>query len=94
MRRAKEPKKIRSLKMPYDCQLDIYRTCQAYPRLEAIKREKIEKLCNEVVQGDKNDFRALFAVLTTKKSIRRIAIECYMSERKLYYLRQKFYERW
>ena len=90
----REQKKIRSLKMPYARQQTIYRTCQNYINLPWEKQEKIKRLCREVVRGNDEDFRALFDVLTTEKSIRRIAFEHYMSERKLYYLRKQFYERW
>ena len=90
----REQKKIRSLKISYARQQTIYRTCQNYINLSAEKQEKIKRLCSEVVRGNDDDFRALFAVLTTSKSIRCIAFEHYMSERKLYYLRKQFYEKW
>ncbi len=80
--------------MPYAKQQTIYRTCQNYINLSVCKQEKIKRLCREVVRGNDDDFRALFAVLTTKKSIQCIAFEHYMSERKLYYLRKQFYEKW
>ena len=87
-------KKIRSLKMSYAKQQTIFRTCQNYISLPLEKQNRIKRLCREVVRGNDDDFRALFAVLTTGKSIRCIAFEHYMSERKLYYLRKQFYEKW
>ena len=80
--------------MSYAKQQTIYRTCQNYINLPPGKKKKIERICREVVQGDEYDYRALFTVLTTQKSIRRIAFDNFVSERKLYYLRKKFYEMW
>ena len=80
--------------MPYARQQTIFRTCQNYYALSERERSKIRRLCNDVVHGDEDDYKALFAVLTTQKSIRFIAYENYMSERKLYKLRKAFYESW
>lgn len=87
-------KKMRSLKMGYAKQQMIYRTCRRYDAQPPAVQEKIERLCYTVTHGDRQKYRALFAVLTSGKSIRRIALEHYYSERLLYDLRRAFYEAW
>lgn len=87
-------KKIRSLDMSYAAQQVIYITCQRYAFQPYKVRQKIRRLCAEASRGDPVDFAALFAVLTEQKSVRRIAMEHYMSETKLYDMRRRFYTAW
>ena len=90
----KTQKKMRSLRMGYAKQQTIYRTCRNYNQQSNPVKEKIERLCYTVARGDRRKYNALFAVLTTGKSIRRIAMEHYYSERLLYALRSEFYSAW
>ena len=90
----KTQKKMRSLSIGYAKQQTIYRTCRNYYKQPPAVQEKIERLCYTVTHGDRQKYRALFAVLTSGKSIRRIAAEHYYSERLLYALRSEFYAAW
>ena len=87
-------KKIKSLKMSYAKQQSIYRTCRNYYKQNDAVQKKIRLLVREAAKDEPEDCLALFAVLTTERSIRSIALDHFMSERKLYDLRKKFYESW
>ena len=80
--------------MSYAAQQVIFITCQRYAYQSQRIREKIRRLCAEASCGDPADFAALFAVLTEQRSVRRIAIEHYVSETKLYDMRRRFYMAW
>lgn len=84
-------KKMRGCRLSYEKQGYIYFACRNYAVLSGEAKKKIHRLCDEV-GGEYSD--ALFAVLTTSKSVRTAAIEYHISERLLYNLRVKFYERW
>lgn len=84
-------KKIRSINLPYTRQGYIFFTCQTFYSQPPDTQDKILKLCADT-GGDYCD--ALWLILTTLTSIRRIAIDCNVSERTLYRLRAKFYEKW
>ena len=87
-------KKIRSLKIPYVRQQEIYVTCQRYALQPQSVRERIEHICDRVTDGDAHKRNALFLVLTSEKPIWRIADEQYMAKTVLYELRKRFYELW
>lgn len=55
-------------------------------------RRKILNLCIEV---EKEDYKALYELLTNgNKSVLSISLEYHLSEKKLYYMRKNFYEKW
>ena len=84
-------KKMRGCTLSYDKQGYIYFVCKNYHTQRGEVKAKIRSLCDEVGGAYS---AALFRVLTTNVSIRRAAMEGYLSERLLYDLRVKFYERW
>lgn len=84
-------KKMRGCKLSYDKQGYIYFLCKNYAAQPEEVKKKIRTLCDEVA-GEYS--AALFSVLTSPKGVRRSAVEHYVSERQLYELRRKFYERW
>ena len=90
----KTQKKMRSLSIGYAKQQAIYRTCRRFYEQPPEVQEKIERLCNAAANGDRQKYNALFAVLTSGKPIRVIAMEYYYSERLLYEMRRAFYESW
>ena len=90
----RRPKKMRSLKMPYAKQRRIYEICQNYKKQPPRIREKIERLCLLACDGNENNNKALFLVLTTERAVCNIASEHFMSKSVLYDLRHKFYELW
>ncbi len=79
------------MKVPYQQQGLIYFTCRTYADQPKDIRDKIDSLC-ACVGGEYE--RALFAVLTSPKSIRLIALDEHVSESTLYKLRRRFYESW
>ena len=85
-------KKKRGIKLSYRKQGLIYFTCLDYESQDRDTKAKIRRLCREI--GGEDYFRALFAVLTTEQSVRRIAMERAVSETHLYRLRKQFYESW
>ena len=87
-------KKIRSLKMSYERQQEIYVTCQRYVLQPQSVRERIENICDRAAGGDANKRHALFRVVTSEVPIWRIANEHYMAKTVLYELRKRFYELW
>lgn len=90
----KTQKKMRSLSIGYAKQQAIYRTCRRFYEQPPEVQEKIERLCNAAAHGDRQKYAALFAVLTSGKPIRVIAMEHHFSETVLYDLRKDFYKAW
>lgn len=84
-------KKLRGVRLPEEKQGLIRYTCLNYAAASRRTRDKIERLCREC--GGEHE-RALFAVMTTKRSITSIALEHYVGERTLYRMRRDFYEAW
>lgn len=84
-------KKMRGCKLSYDKQGYIYFLCKNYAAQPEEVKKKIRTLCDEVA-GEYS--AALFSVLTTGKSVRKVAIEHYISEPQLYRLRLQFYQSW
>lgn len=85
-------KKRRGIHMPYNKQGLIYFVCMNYKDMPEDIQKKILNLCMEIGQ---EDYRALFDVVTNdNKSIVSISLEYFISERRLYEMRKKFYESW
>ncbi len=81
-------KKIRSVGLPYEEQAYIHYLCRTYARRSVRVQAYIRRLCDEV-GGAYSD--VLFKVMTTRKSVRHIAIEENLSESVIYDLRREFY---
>lgn len=85
-------KKRRGIHIPYNRQGLIYFICMNVRDMPESVQQKILNLCIDV---GKEDYRALYEVLTNdNKSILGISLEYFVSEKKLYRLRKEFYEKW
>lgn len=85
-------KKRRGIHIPYNKQGLIYFTCMNVREMPEDVQQKILNLCIEV---GKEDYKALYEVLTNdNKSVLSISLEYFLSEKRLYRLRKEFYERW
>ena len=83
-------KKMRGCSLSYKRQVLIRAVCINYDLMPEDIKCRINSLCL-IAAG--NDFHALFRVLTTTESIRKIAIDMNLSETQLYRYRHEFYER-
>lgn len=85
-------KKRKGIHIPYNRQGLIYFICMNIKDMPDEVQQKILNLCIEV---GKEDYRALYEVMTNdKKSILSISLEYFLNEKKLYRLRKEFYEKW
>lgn len=85
-------RKRRGIHIPYNKQGLIYFTCVNVKDMPEDIQQKILNLCIEV---GKEDYKALYEVVTNdKKSILSISLEYFLNEKKLYRLRKEFYEKW
>lgn len=85
-------KQRRGIHIPYNKQGLIYFTCINVKDMPEDVQMKILNLCIEV---GKEDYKALYEVVTNdKKSILSISLEYFLSEKKLYRMRKEFYEKW
>lgn len=85
-------KKRRGIHIPYNKQGLIYFTCMNVRDMSEDVQQKILNLCVEV---GKEDYKALYEVLTNdNKSVLSISLEYFLSEKRLYRLRKEFYEKW
>ena len=85
-------KKRRGIHLPYVKQGLIHFVCANYRDMPPDIQQKILNLCIEV---GKEDYKALFEVMTDEyKSVLSVSLKYYISEKKLYSLRKAFYERW
>lgn len=85
-------KKRRGIHIPYNKQGLIYFTCMNVREMPEDIQQKILNLCIEV---GKEDYKALYEVLTNdNKSVLSISLEYFLSEKRLYRLRKEFYEKW
>ncbi|MBP3359925.1 MAG: hypothetical protein J6N52_03655 [Clostridia bacterium] len=85
-------KKRRGIHIPYNRQGLIYFICVNVKDMPQEVQQKILNLCVEV---GKEDYKALYEVMTNdRKSILSISLEHYLNEKKLYRLRKEFYEKW
>lgn len=83
-------KKLRGIRLDYAAQGYIYFLCRNYYRIGDGDRSDIDVICAEVGGAYGH---ALFRVLTSEASIRRIAVDEFVSEATLYRLRARFYLR-
>lgn len=82
-------KKLAGLgEIPYEQQLYIAAFSRCSCRLRGGEK-LLRRVCEEV--GGEDYSRALWRVMTTGDSVRRVAMDCYMSEALLYRLRNKAY---
>ena len=85
-------KKRKGIHIPYNKQGLIYFICMNIKDMPDEVQQKILNLCIEV---GKEDYKALYEVMTNdKKSILSISLEYFLNEKKLYRLRKEFYEKW
>lgn len=85
-------RKRRGIHIPYNKQGLIYFICVNVKDMPEDVQQKILNLCIEV---GKEDYKALYEVVTNdKKSILNISLEYFLNEKKLYRLRKEFYEKW
>lgn len=85
-------RKRRGIHIPYNKQGLIYFVCVNVKDMPEEVQQKILNLCIEV---GKEDYKALYEVVTNdKKSILSISLEYFLNEKKLYRLRKEFYEKW
>ncbi|WP_101908865.1 hypothetical protein [Marasmitruncus massiliensis] len=82
---------MRGVDLPYIKQGLIYFTCRNFNDQPAIVQHKINNLCLEC---GKDHYQALFEVVTSSKSISRIAMDHHIDESWLYQLRKRFYVKW
>ncbi len=84
-------RKLRGVRLSEEKQGLIRYTCLNYASRPKWEQEKIRHLCDE--HGGQHS-RALFEVMTTKRSITAIALEHAVSESVLYRARKSFFENW
>ena len=85
-------KKRKGIHIPYNKQGLIYFTCINVKDMPEEVQQKILNLCIEI---GKEDYKALYEVMTNdKKSILSISLEYFLNEKRLYRLRKEFYEKW
>ena len=82
-------RKLRGVRLPEEKQGLIRYICLNYADQPEWMKRKIERLCRE--HGGEH-WRALFEVMTTRRSIAKIALEHAVSESVLYERRKTFYE--
>ena len=91
-------KKIRSVRVDYYTQGLIYFLCAAYGntyrrvRLPEWIKKMIRDVCNDVGRGREGYGSAIFALMTTRKSVDAVSREFYLSKETVYRLRKEFYE--
>ena len=82
-------RKLRGVRLPEEKQGLIRYTCLNFATRPAWMKEKITRLCDEC-GGEYS--RALFEVMTTRRSMTEIALRHCVSESVLYNRRKLFYE--
>jgi len=82
-------RKLRGVRLPEEQQGLIRYTCLTYASQPQWMREKIKRLCD--IHGGEYS-RALFEVMTSRRSMTDIAIAYSVSESVLYDRRRAFYE--
>ena len=84
-------KKRRGIQLPYNKQGLIYFVCMNIKEMPDEIQQKILNLCIEI---GKEDYQALYEVLTNdNKSILSVSLEYCINVKKLYKMRKEFYER-
>lgn len=88
-------RRIRGLSLSYREQGLIRFLCLCYDRLPQWGMEEMQEKIYIHSQEQGGDYwQALFQTMTTAKPVETVAQEYGMSDRTLYRLRIKFYERW
>ena len=87
-------RKRKGIHIPYNKQGLIHFTCLDIENQSTEVKEKIISLCKEISEKNKEDYKALYDIVTSDKSIISISRKYYISERKLYAMRKQFYEKW
>lgn len=83
---------IRHVKVPYKRQVMIYATCLNYHSQPQETRDKIDRLCKDICEGD-DMAAALKEALITDGNLDEIALRHYVSRPALYRRRAAFYRR-
>ncbi len=84
-------RKYKGINIPYSKQGLIYFICINIKDMPDNVQQEILNLCIEI---GKEDYKALYDILTNcNKSIISISLEHCVSEKKLYKMRKKFYEK-
>lgn len=87
-------KYMRSLKLSYAEQGEIFFRCQNYRKQDEKTQEHIRGLCVMCGGGDGQKRQAIFELMTTRKSWRAVCMEHYVSDATLDRLRRKFFTEW
>lgn len=83
-------KRKKGIKLSYFKQGFVYFYCANYKSLSKSKRLSIDRLCEEVGDGDGSALRAF--LISADETALSISQKYFMSEKKLFRLRAKFYE--
>lgn len=86
-------RKMRGIRLKEDQQGYLFFLCRTYQDQPKETQEKINGICCKV-SSEPAYCKALFDVLTTKKSIVEISMQYCVGQTTLYNLRRKFYETW
>lgn len=85
-------KKRRGIKLSYDEQGLIHFVCVNVEKMPEYVQNKIVRMCDEI---GKEHAEVLYKVMTdSKRNIRTLAREYFISESQLYLYRKRFYESW
>ena len=84
-------RKLAGVSLPYEKQMLIRATCALFDEQDEKMKKKILHICDEV--GGVHS-AALFAVMTSRRSVTAIAMDYYINESYLHQLRRRFFEAW
>ena len=84
-------KKLRGVNLSYERQGFVRFCCLIHKEQSCEIQRKILDLC---LQCGKDNWQALFELMTTQNSVASIALKYFTSETALYRIRKKFYEAW
>lgn len=87
-------KKMRGVRLDYYRQGLIYFTCANYKIMPEETKDRIKAVCSEVTYKRPEYYAPLFALMTERYTVIKIAEQYYMSQETLYRLRKAFYETW
>lgn len=82
-------KKLRGVNLTHDKQGYVYFVCATYRFQPEEVQRRILNLCAEI-GGE--DYQVLFDVLVKKEPVVRAAMDHFLSEKKIYGMRKRFYE--
>ncbi len=91
---ANKFKYMRSLKLSYERQGEIFFTCLRFKRLCEDEQERIKEICEACADGDSYKRRAIMAFMTTTATWQECCMRYHISDSTMARLRKKFYELW